>query len=158
MLSVEGNMGNPILGTNVLCQVCFLTHDVIKTSKEWAEFLGVEVPEIINTGDRSETQVKYLGEESDARIKMAFFNVGENVSIELIEPDEKPSVWRDCLDKDGEGFHHIAFIVKGMKEKIEICGKQGFKLLQTGESPGGRYAYIDANDKLKCLLELLEND
>jgi hypothetical protein len=32
------------------------------------------------------------------------------------------------------------------------------KLLQTGEYTGGRYAYIDANEKLKLMLELLEND
>ena len=66
--------------------------------------------------------------------------------------------WRQDLDKNGEGFHHIAFIVKGMKEKIEICGKEGYKLIQTGEYTGGRYAYIDATEKLKLMLELLEND
>ena len=151
-------MGNPILGTNLLCQVGVLVHDIEKTSKEWAAFLGVDVPEIIVTGDIKETQATYLGESCEARSKLAFFQVGENVSIELIEPDKNPSTWRHDLDANGEGFHHIAFVVKGMKEKIEICGKQGFKLLQTGEYTGGRYAYIDANEKLKLMLELLEND
>jgi 4-hydroxyphenylpyruvate dioxygenase-like putative hemolysin len=81
------------------------------------------------------------------------------VDIELIEPDKNPhSTWRHDLDANGEGFHHIAFFIKGMKEKIEICGKAGFRLLQTGEYTGGRYAYIDANEKLKLVLELLEND
>ena len=31
------------------------------------------------------------------------------------------------------------------------------KLLQTGGWDGGRYAYLDANDQLKVVLELLEN-
>jgi hypothetical protein len=151
-------MGNPVLGTDLLCQVGILVHDIEKTSKEWAAFLGVEVPKAQITGPIEETQTKYLGEPSEARAKLAFFNVGENVTIELIEPDKGPSTWRHDLDKNGEGFHHIAFVVKGMKEKIEVCGKQGFELLQTGEYKGGRYAYIDANEKLKLLLELLEND
>ena len=151
-------MGNPILGTNMVCQIGILVQDIEKTSKEWAAFLGVESPEIIVTGDIQEAQTKYLGEPSEARAKLAFFHVGENVDIELIEPDRGPSTWRHDLDANGEGFHHIAFIIKGMKEKIEICGKQGFKLLQTGEYTGGRYAYIDANEKLKLVLELLEND
>jgi hypothetical protein len=151
-------MSNPILGTNALCQVGILVHDIEKTSKDWAEFLGVEAPPINLTGDINEAQTKYLGQPSEARAKLAFFHVGDNVDIELIEPDKNPSTWRHDLDANGEGFHHIAFVVKGMKEKIEICGKQGFKLLQTGEYPGGRYSYIDANEKLKLVLELLEND
>jgi hypothetical protein len=152
-------MGNPILGTNVVCQVGILVHDIEKTSKEWAAFLGVDVPKAQLTGDINEAETKYMGKPSEARSKLAFFHVGENVDIELIEPDKDPSsTWRHDLDANGEGFHHIAFVVKGMKEKIEICGKQGFELLQTGEYTGGRYAYIDANEKLKLVLELLEND
>jgi len=152
-------MGNPILGTNLLCQVGILVNDIEKTCKDWAAFLGVEPPEIQITAEMREAQTKYLGEPSETRAKLAFFHVGENVDIELIEPDKNPSsIWRHDLDANGEGFHHIAFVVKGMKEKIEVCGKQGFKLLQTGEYTGGRYAYIDANEKLKLVLELLEND
>ena len=151
-------MGNPVLGTDLVCQIGLLVHDIEKTSKDWAEFLGVDVPNISITGTREEAQTKYMGKDSDARAKLAFFPVGPNVTVELIEPDKTPSTWRNDLDKNGEGFHHVAFVIKGMKEKIEICGKQGFKLLQTGEYTGGRYAYIDANDKLKLVLELLEND
>jgi methylmalonyl-CoA/ethylmalonyl-CoA epimerase len=31
-------------------------------------------------------------------------------------------------------------------------------LIQKGEYTGGRYAYIDTKEKLKVLIELLEND
>ena len=152
-------MGNPILGTNAICQVGILVHDIEKTSKDWAAFFGVEPPKIQISGDINEAQTKYMGQPSEARAKLAFFQAGANLNIELIEPDKDPnSTWRHDLDKNGEGFHHIAFFVKGMKEKIEICCNSGFKLLQTGEYTGGRYAYIDANESLKTVLELLEND
>jgi hypothetical protein len=152
-------MANPILGTDLLCQVGILVNDIEKTGKEWAAFLGVEPPEVQVTGDVSEAETKYLGQSSEARSKLAFFHVGPNVDIELIEPDKSPhSTWRHDLDANGEGFHHIAFVVKGMKDKIAASEAKGFKLLQTGEYTGGRYAYIDANEKLKLVLELLEND
>jgi hypothetical protein len=152
-------MGNPILGTDLLCQVGILVNDIEKTGRDWAAFLGVEPPEIQITGDVQEAETKYLGAPSEARARLSFFHVGPNVDIELIEPDKNTaSTWRHDLDASGEGFHHVAFVVKGMKERIEACGKQGFKLLQTGEYTGGRYAYIDANEKLKLVLELLEND
>jgi methylmalonyl-CoA/ethylmalonyl-CoA epimerase len=151
-------MGNPILGTDLLCQVGILVHDIEKAGKDWAAFLGVALPEIQLTGEMREAHTKYLGEPSETRAKLMFFHVGENVDIELVEPDKNPSTWRHDLDANGEGFHHIAFVIKGMKERIEVCGKQGYKLLQTGDYTGGRYAYIDANEKLKLALELLEND
>ena len=151
-------MGNPVLGTDLLCQVGILVHDIEKAGKDWAAFLGVALPEIQLTGEMREAHTKYLGEPSETRARLMFFHVGENVDIELVEPDKNPSTWRHDLDANGEGFHHIAFVIKGMKEKIEVCGKQGFKLLQTGDYTGGRYAYIDANEKLKLALELLEND
>jgi 4-hydroxyphenylpyruvate dioxygenase-like putative hemolysin len=62
------------------------------------------------------------------------------------------------LDKNGEGVHHIAFVVKGMKEVVMKLEQNGMPLVQKGEYTGGRYAYIDSKEPLKVLLELLEND
>jgi hypothetical protein len=152
-------MASPVLGTDLVCQIGILVNDIEKTKVEWAKFLGVDPPSVQITGDINEAQTKYLGRPSEARSKLAFFHVGPNVDVELIEPDKNPdSTWRHDLDANGEGFHHIAFTVKGMKDKIASCENQGFKLLQTGEYVGGRYAYIDANSSLKLVLELLEND
>jgi len=151
-------MEKNILGTNIVTQVGILVNDIEKTSQDYADFLGMEKPQWILTDGYDKTQAEYLGNPSNALAKLAFFNVGPNLAIELIEPDMQPSTWRDDLNKNGEGVHHIAFVVKGMKEKIEICQRNGMPLLQKGEYTGGRYAYMDANDSLKVLIELLEND
>ncbi len=66
--------------------------------------------------------------------------------------------WREDLDRKGEGVHHIAFQVKGMKEKLAALDAEGMPLLQKGEYTGGRYAYVDAVKDLKVIIELLEND
>ena len=151
-------MNKPILGTKVVTQIGILVHDIDKTSAEYAKFLGVEVPQWTETDIEEKAQTKYMGQPSKARAKLAFFDIGENLSLELIQPDHNPSTWRHDLDKNGEGFHHIAFVIKGMQEKITLLEKNGMQLLQTGEYEGGRYAYMDANDSLKLVLELLEND
>ncbi len=151
-------MNKPILGTKVVTQIGILVHDIDKTSAEYAKFLGVDVPQWTETDIEEKAQTKYMGQPSKARAKLAFFDIGENLSLELIQPDHNPSTWRHDLDKNGEGFHHIAFVIKGMQEKITLLEKNGMQLLQTGEYEGGRYAYMDANDSLKLVLELLEND
>ena len=151
-------MDKNILGNNLVVQVGILVHDIEKASQDFADFLGMDNPGWIETGPYEETQAIFKSEPTNARAKLAFFPVGGNLTLELIEPDMNPSTWREDLDNKGEGVHHIAFNIKGMSEKINLLEKNGMKLLQKGEYTGGRYAYIDANDTLKTVIELLEND
>ncbi len=151
-------MKKGILGTHVVTQVGLLVHDIEKTAQVYADFLGVARPPIRVTDALDKSQAKYRGNPTPARAKLAFFDVGPGLQIELIQPDEKPSTWREDLDRKGEGVHHIAFVVKGMKEKLSDLSKEGMPLVQSGEYTGGRYAYVDANKDLKVLIELLEND
>ena len=81
-----------------------------------------------------------------------------SIQLELIEPDHNASTWRESLDQNGEGPHHIAFVIEGMKEKIAALEREKMPLLQKGEYTGGRYAYIDTLRDLKVIVELLEND
>ena len=47
-----------------------------------------------------------------------------------------------------------------MNEAIKCCEDFGLKLVQRGEygSGDGRYTYLDGQDDLKCVIELLESD
>jgi catechol 2,3-dioxygenase-like lactoylglutathione lyase family enzyme len=146
------------LGTDVLVQVGILVNDIEKTGDAYAALLGIEKPGWSWTGTREEAQTEYHGKPSEARAKLMFFPVGGSMTIELIEPDNHPSTWRDDLNKNGEGVHHIAFVVKDMKGTVARLETAGIPLIQKGEYTGGRYAYMDSNSQLKTLLELLEND
>jgi len=147
-----------MVDNNTVTQVAILVNDIEKSCEEFASFLGVDNPGHIVTGPYEETRGEYMGKPCKARAKLAFFPVGGCLTIELIEPDETPSVWRDWLNKNGEGVHHIAFQIKGMKEHIMRMESNGMPLLQKGEYGGGRYAYMDTSGPLKTLVELLEND
>jgi len=146
------------LGTEKIMQVGVLVNNIEQTAKDWAELLGVPVPQIIVTDGIDKSQGVYRGAPCLATAKLAFLHCGQ-VDIELIEPDANSSVWREYLDRDGEGFHHIALIIKDMKAKEAMLEKMGLECIQKGEYTGGRYSYMDAPDnKYKLLLELLEND
>lgn len=150
-------MSGNYLGNRVVTQIGLVVHDIERTSQAYAEFFGVEKPQWFWTDVADVARTEYRGERSEARAKLAFFDMG-SLQLELIEPDEHPSTWRESLDKNGEGFHHIAFVIDGMKEKIELLGNNGYPLLQKGEYEGGRYAYLDTFKDLKVIVELLEND
>ncbi|TDQ37194.1 VOC family protein [Aureibacillus halotolerans] len=145
------------LGTNVVTQIGILVNDIETTANAYAKLFQMDVPKISWTDPGEVAQTEYKGEASQARAKLAFFSMGQ-VQIELIEPDLTPSVWRDALNEQGEGVHHIAFAIDGMSEKIQLFQENGAPLLQRGEFTGGRYAYLDTVPEFKVLIELLEND
>lgn len=149
-----------IIGTNVLTQVGFIVRDVEASKQKFAAFFGVEPPPHFDGGTFEVTGTTVNGSPAPkANCLMAFFDAGPNVQIELIQPNGVKSTWQDFLDEHGEGIHHIAFGVKGMDEKILACENFGMKLVQRGKygDASGEYAYLDAYDSMKCLIELLEN-
>ncbi|MFP4107224.1 MAG: VOC family protein [Phycisphaerae bacterium] len=150
-------MSEPILDRGKLCQIGLIVRDIERVSKAYADLLGVEVPEPIVTDPVEKARTEYHGSRTDARAKLAFFDMGR-IAIELIEPMGGDSTWQEFLDNHGEGVHHIAFTVEGMGQVVMDLKAKGMPLVQKGEYEGGRYAYIDSHPKLAVMLELLEND
>ncbi len=152
-------MGKGIKDTQIV-QLGFVVRDLESTKKKVAEFLDVPVPESVSSGEYSVTHAEYLGQPApEAICHMAFFYLG-TLQIEFIEPNDKPSVWRDWLDEHGEGMHHIAFKSNGVENNIRDLAAMGIPLVQRGEyrKGNGRYAYFDARKYLKCFIEVLESD
>jgi hypothetical protein len=147
-----------LLNNHTVVQIGMLTDNIEKATAAWADFLGVDMPGISITDEYPVTKTNYRGNPSPARCKQSFFDLGKQVRLELIEPDHEPSYWRECLDKNGPGFHHIAFFVEGMAQTSLMFEAEGMPLTMKGEWKGGRYAYHDASDKLNMVLELLEDD
>lgn len=148
-----------VIGTKLVAQIGFIVKDIEETKKKWAKFLGVEVPPTQPIGEFNVIQTEFNGEKApNAYCDMAFFDVGPGLQLELIQPNEEPSTWRNFLDEKGEGIHHIAFQVQDSKEMVKRAEDAGLKLIQKGFYGDGKgeYNYLDAPD-LKCVIELLES-
>ena len=150
-------MTKPTLGNTKVTQVGIMVRDIESKARAWSEILGLPMPEIIITDPVDKAQTEYNGKSTPARAKLAFFHMGQ-LDVELIEPIEGPSTWKDQLDGHGDSLHHIAFEIKGIQEKIAFLDSKGVPLVQRGEYTGGRYAYLDGVSQLGTVLELLEND
>ena len=132
MVNKEKNRG--ILGNNIVVQVAFLVRDIETVKKNYADFLGIDVPPTYDSGDYAVTQTLFDGKAApEAGALLAYLPAGEQTQIELIQPNGKPSIWQECLDKNGEGFHHIAFSVNDSNEALKKCETFGMQLRQTGK-------------------------
>ena len=108
-------MTEPALDNNIITQVGIIVGDIETKARAWSEILGLPMPNIIITDMVDKTQAEYSGKSTTARAKLAFFHMGQ-LDVELIEPIDAPSTWKDQLDQHGDSLHHIAFEIKGMQE------------------------------------------
>ena len=149
---------NNKLGATTVAQIGLVVNDIEKTGQKFADFFGVERPPVVGSGPDEIVKAQVHGEPSTASCKMMFFDAG-NIQIELIEPDEQPSVWRDVLNEKGPGLHHIAFQIKDAKGQMKTLAEEGYPTLQSGNygDGSGMYAYVDMRTDLNLIIELLES-
>lgn len=151
-----------LLPHNVL-QIAFVVDDVKKYLVMYAKLFGIETPGTTVTGSYEETQSIYRGQPTEGRARVGYIRL-ENILLEFIEPIDGPSAWQDCLEQKGNGIHHLAFIVNGVKQVIDDLEDFGLPLLHRGNfpaaanAPGGKFAYLQGLDKLGVDIELLEFD
>lgn len=136
-------------------QIAFVVKDIEASAKRFAALLGTKVPKAVTTDPVDKAHTVYRGRPTPARAKLAFFNFG-SIAIELIEPIGGPSTWKDVLDKEGEGIHHVAFRVPDMGAALAALNQKGFETIQTGDFTGGCYAYVDTTPAIHTVVELLQ--
>ncbi len=147
------------LNPNNFSQVGIVVKDIEQAGENFAELFGCEVPPS-NPGGTPAAEAHYHGLPApEAKCKLAFMDLTPGVQLELIEPNEGMSTWREFLNKHGEGIHHIAFKVENTMETITACETLGMKVVQEGyyEDRSGRYTYLDGGEITKCIIELLED-
>lgn len=138
-------------------QIAIVVADIKTTAAAWASALGVDIPEIKETEGQETTHALHLGQPLQGRAKLAFFHL-ENLTLELIEPIGRPSVWGDDLDRKGDDLHHIAFRVDDRAQTASNLERSADATTeQTGDFTGGGYHYLRSR-KLGALLELLQID
>ncbi|MDR0952483.1 MAG: VOC family protein [Oscillospiraceae bacterium] len=146
-----------LLGEYEIGQIGYLVPNLEEGVKKLETFLGKKCDNINQSLEYERSLCTYKGERCDAKATCAFFNFANGMSLELIEPDGKPSIWTDDLPLYEGRVHHIAFFVTGTDELIPKLEAEGFKLIQRGKYVGGQYSFFEADGVLKARLELLEN-
>jgi catechol 2,3-dioxygenase-like lactoylglutathione lyase family enzyme len=146
------------IGTDIVNQVGIIISDIETMAQRISDVLGIPKPPIFSTPGHEVVKTMYNGQPCYGTAKLAFFNLGQ-IQLELIEPDEKPSVWREFLERTGGGAHHIAFPIKDTKRVVEYLAQQGIPVTQQGfyGDLSGMYTYTDSEAQLGTTVELLES-
>lgn len=139
-----------------ISQIAVVCHDLQKTMEQYTTLLGWgpwnvyrhEPPRLHHTELHGEpTAYTMLGAET---------HVGE-MGFELLQPLEGPSIYREWLDRHGEGLHHVAVMLHDFDESTEL--KRRFAEVGASVLMGGRigetieFYYLDTEPSLKIVLE-----
>ncbi len=128
----------------------FLGHGVaVKDVEETARYYqrldlaAVQPTATFDTGTMTDVQV--YGKKPDAPIKAKIRNakVGKLV-YEFIQPVEGNGIYRESLDRKGEGIIDISFAVKDLEAETAKLVEKGVKVIFRGKpKTGGAFAYFD---------------
>lgn len=138
-----------------LVQIGIVVADRDRTTQLLTSLFGMGPFRFVEWPDRAESKYYYRGLEESVRIKQAFVQLGD-VEVELIQPVEGRSGYKDFLDETGGGIHHVLFEVTDIDPVIQELAKSGVTVLQsgTGIRPGTRWALLDTQKLLGFLVEL----
>jgi hypothetical protein len=137
-------------------QIGIAVNDVELVAKNYWDILGIGPWAIHEWGAPLTYDGRYRGERVWAREKTARAQVGE-VELELVQPVDGPSIYRDWLQEHGEGLHHMNFLVDDVDEVSAVLANEGFPCIQGGKfgppADGGGYACFDVKP-LRAILEI----
>jgi methylmalonyl-CoA epimerase len=92
-------------------------------------------------------------------VRVAFFSVGGEAHIELLEPLNNESTIAKFLSSHGEGIHHLALKVENIEAVLEEFKQKGLTLIDEKPKAGAegkKIAFVHPKSTKGVLLELCE--
>ena len=103
-------------------------------------------------------QLGGIEEVPDQKVRVAFLPIGE-VRIELVQPTSPDSPVAKFLEKNGPGFHHIAYEVADVAAEVERLKAQGVRMVDQEPRKGAhntRIAFVHPKASGGVLTELVQ--
>jgi len=147
--------GQPL---GAIMQVAYIVDDLEAAAMHWVKNLNVG-PWMIMEHFPAEN-MKYYDEPTDIDLSIALAYSGSMCFELIFQHNDVPSVYADCVEKDGIGcFHHWAVSTETFEEDVARHKANDHKVAFSGEVvPVGRkrFAYIDTMAPLRGMIELIE--
>ncbi|GAB4275609.1 MAG: methylmalonyl-CoA epimerase [Deferrisomatales bacterium] len=118
--------------------------DIEEAARFYTEHLGLEIGGI--------------EEVPDQKVKVAFLPIGE-VRLELVQPTSPDSPVAKFLEKNGPGFHHIAYQVEDAGAEVERLLAEGVRMVDQAPRSGAhhtRIAFVHPKASGGVLTELVQ--
>lgn len=139
------------LGKEII-QVGILVKDAAEAAKKLEKLIGVGPFEILEPEYRDLT---YRGKTGKFKIRIALAKAGP-IQIELMQPLYGETIYDEFAQRKGYGLHHLGIKTDNMERSVEEMEDRGFRVIQSGNRPGVKWAYLSTEEQTGVIFELLE--
>lgn len=101
-----------------------------------------------------------IEEVADQKVRTAFFKIGQT-KIELLASTSPDGPIARFIEKRGEGIHHIAYAVDGLRSVLQHLETEGMQLVDREPRRGAegmQIAFLHPRATLGVLTELCEKE
>ncbi len=131
-------------------QVGIVVSDLAETINQYGLILGVDSFEIIDWPiPGKDPQATYYGGPANYSMRIGFVQIGK-IQLEIVQPLDGKSIFKDFLENHGPGLHHIRFSEKDFDFKVAQMEKAGIKMIASGSGvrSSSKWAYFDTTQIL----------
>ena len=148
----QAKMMPPVL--KELSQVSFIVKDVDAMVKLYYDVYGIGPWKTWIFSPENVNDMQIFGKNLGYKMRVAVSLIN-GVEFELIQPLDDVSIYAKFLKEQGEGFHHVAYIVDEYDKKMEYMKSIGVKVSMSGVWLGKHsWVYLTTDEDLKQIVEL----
>ena len=142
-----------------IAQIALVVRDLDATVKRYHDVFGIGPWHFYTYGKPLVREMSYRGKPAEYRMRLALSYFGPS-RVELIELLEGDTIYGDFVKEHGYGVQHLGVLVEDMKAALCEAARAGYTMTMDGSGFGldgdGHYAYLDTEDDLGFVLELIQ--
>lgn len=142
-----------------VAQICILVPNIEKAVEIWWKKFGIGPWHLYTYGKPLVKRMTRHGKPCEYKMKIALSYIGK-MRIELIEPLEGDTVYKEFIEDHGYGVHHLGVLTDDMKGSLKNAESAGIAMTMDGAGFGpdddGHYAYLDTEKLIGTTIEFIE--
>ena len=144
---------------NGVAQIAFVVEDLDRTVKNYYHLFGIGPWTFYTYEKPFVPHMSRHGEPADYAMRIALSYFGD-MRVELIEQLHGDTVYQEFAQEHGYGIQHLGVLVDDMEQAITQAEAAGIAMVQDGAGFGpdgdGHYAYLDTQELIGTMIELIE--
>jgi hypothetical protein len=135
-----------------IVQVGIVVRNVREAAEELEKLIGIGPFEILDPEYRDLT---FHGKVGRFKMRMGLARAG-SIQVELMQPLSGETIYQEFAERRGYGLHHLGIRTDNMEESVKEMEAKGFRVIQSGNRPGVKWAYLSTEEQTGVVFELLE--
>jgi methylmalonyl-CoA/ethylmalonyl-CoA epimerase len=150
----ETKLVEPKMKLGAICQIGIVVSDLQRAVDNYLASFGIGPWMTMKLEPPMLRDVTLRGKPVEASMVAAIAQSG-SIQLELIQPLEGPSIWKEFLQERGEGVHHVQSLVQDPGAALVAFKEMGVGVLMSGRIGDNIFYYMDTGPLLGTIYEFI---